>query len=286
MQHLNKIILLLIIISLNTFGQVKLNQIEKATGTYSTVTTNTAGYLGFVPEQTLSVNGNSLSISRGNTITLPSSSTTTITAGTNVSVTGSAPNYTISTSPTLAVSGQSLSISGGNTVTIQTPTITAGSNMSVTTSGNTFTVAATGLLSSTTERMLFTGASTAIALADNTIYYFGLNNGVSPSTTQGFNRFKFPSNFTVTKVILTASQNTNYSNENISLYLRESLTTDKTITTTLDLSTVGLNACKVFVYSGLSISVSSGLDYEFKLSTPTLATNGTNSRFYVTIWGY
>lgn len=124
MQHLNKIILLLIIISLNTFGQVKLNQIEKATGTYSTVTTNTAGYLGFVPEQTLSVNGNSLSISRGNTITLPSSSTTTLTGSTGITITGTAPNYTLSSpNQSLSISGNSVSITNGNTITIPSQTV-------------------------------------------------------------------------------------------------------------------------------------------------------------------
>lgn len=75
MQLMNKLTTLLLIISSVGLGQVKLNQIEKSSGTYSTVTTNTAGVLTFVPEQTLSISGSSLSISRGNTIVIPTSTT-------------------------------------------------------------------------------------------------------------------------------------------------------------------------------------------------------------------
>lgn len=77
MQLMNKLTTLLLIISSVGLGQVKLNQIEKSSGTYSTVTTNTAGVLTFVPEQTLSISGSSLSISRGNTIVIPTSTTST-----------------------------------------------------------------------------------------------------------------------------------------------------------------------------------------------------------------
>ena len=99
MQLMNKLTTLLLIISSVGLGQVKLNQIEKSSGTYSTVTTNTAGVLTFVPEQTLSISGSSLSISRGNTIALPTGSTT-IVAGANITTTLSGTTYTIESSST------------------------------------------------------------------------------------------------------------------------------------------------------------------------------------------
>ncbi|MGZ4038377.1 MAG: beta strand repeat-containing protein [Bacteroidia bacterium] len=116
----------------------------------------------------LSIVSGQLSISNGNTVTIPS---TSVSAGTNVSVTGSAPNYTIdAVTPTLTASGnatisgiypsqtvsvasQSLSISGntlslssggGNVTLPSTPstTITQGTNISVSGSAPNYTVAA------------------------------------------------------------------------------------------------------------------------------------------------
>jgi hypothetical protein len=70
--------------------------------------------------QTLALNGNTLSISNGNNVTLPAAAA--YTAGTGISITG---NTISNTAPntdnqTLSVTGNSLSISGGNNVTLPT----------------------------------------------------------------------------------------------------------------------------------------------------------------------
>ena len=44
--------------------------------------------------------------------------------------------------------------------------------------------------------------------------------------------------------------------------------TDKTITTSMDMSSIGQNISNPYVYSGLNLSVSSGLNYETKIVTP------------------
>jgi hypothetical protein len=96
----------------------------------------------------LVLNSNSLSISGGNTVLLPSSasasfvsngiatinptsgSSFTITTpsptfinGQNIDVTGTYPQFTISSSPSLALNGGSLSITGGNTVVLPSATV-------------------------------------------------------------------------------------------------------------------------------------------------------------------
>jgi len=77
--------------------------------------------------QTLSISGNSLSISNGNSVTLPTG--TTYTAGTGIAISGNTISNTgdLSNSneiQTLSLSGNSLSISNGNSVTIPGGTIT------------------------------------------------------------------------------------------------------------------------------------------------------------------
>jgi hypothetical protein len=84
--------------------------------------------------QTLSVNGNNLAISGGNSITLPS---TTYTAGAGIGISGSTVSNTGDLSPTneiqtLGISGNTLSISGtgGNSVTLPASQwTTSGSNI-------------------------------------------------------------------------------------------------------------------------------------------------------------
>lgn len=56
-------------------------------------------------------------------------------------ITGTYPNYTVTTTPSLSISGYTLSISGGNTVTLPTPTIIGQGIASITpVSGNSFTI--------------------------------------------------------------------------------------------------------------------------------------------------
>ena len=139
--------------------------------------------------------------------------------------------------------------------------------------------------SSTYETLLFQGSFAATNLVDSIIYYFSNMNGLSATPTQSFSKFGFARNRKITRVVLTCSQNVNFSNESVGLYLRKNATTDLTITTTLDLSTVGLNTSKVFYYD-VDIDVTTGDDYEFKIVTPAFATNGTNSRWHIQLYGY
>jgi len=87
--------------------------------------------------QTLSVNSDQLSISGGNSVTLPTG--TTYTAGTGIGIsggvisnTGDADNNISNELQTLSVSGDQLSISSGNSVTLPTgTTYTAGTGISI-----------------------------------------------------------------------------------------------------------------------------------------------------------
>ena len=102
--------------------------IESPTITTSTkldyATANRLTYTDAIKNLKSVILGSGLSLSSGTLSATTTASTTTITGSTNVTVSGSAPNYTISSTPTLAISGQSLSISGGNTITIPTGTLT------------------------------------------------------------------------------------------------------------------------------------------------------------------
>lgn len=114
----------------------------------------------------LTVVGNQLSISNGNTVTLPTGTTYTngagialtsgtiitntapnqtvnIANGTNVTVNSAYPNFTINATPTLSLATNVLSISGGNSVALPTSpatTVTAGNNMNVAGAAPTYTV--------------------------------------------------------------------------------------------------------------------------------------------------
>lgn len=112
--------------------------------------TATDGSITGVPTWTvpnLTVNGGTLTGTPINgTLTIPTSSTTVLTGSTNITVSGTTPNYTISsTTPTLTVVNGTLSGSyPTQTLTIPTTstTIVAGSNITTTLSGTTYTIAA------------------------------------------------------------------------------------------------------------------------------------------------
>jgi hypothetical protein len=146
------------------------------------------------------------------TITPPSS--TSITAGnSNVTVTGSEPNFTISSTPSLTVIGNQLSVSNGNTVTLptgttytngvgigltsgtiitntamdQTVTIGSGTNVNVTGTYPNFVVDATPSLSLATNVLSISGGN-AVTLPSSpaTTVTAGTNmivNGTAPSYT-------------------------------------------------------------------------------------------------------
>ena len=145
---------------------------------------------------------------------------------------------------------------------------------------------ALALKANTTDtHLLFQGSFPIISLVDSVTYYFSNMDAFVPTGTQSFSKFGFHANRKITNVVLTCSQNNNYSNERVSLYLRKKATTDYAITTSLDLSTVGINTSKVFYYT-VNIDVTTGDDYEFKIVTPVFATNGTNSRWHIELYGY
>ena len=74
--------------------------------------------------QTLTVTGNQISISGGNTQTLPAA--VVLTAGTGISIVNNAINNTApNVNQNLGIAGQQLSISGGNTITLPAATPTA-----------------------------------------------------------------------------------------------------------------------------------------------------------------
>ena len=64
--------------------------------------------------------GTGIAITSGSIVNTSPDQTVSINSGTNVNVSGTYPNFTISATPSLAVTGNSLSISGGNTVTLTT----------------------------------------------------------------------------------------------------------------------------------------------------------------------
>lgn len=142
-----------------------------------------------------------------------------------------------------------------------------------------------GKLDATSPILLFEGSFSSINLADSTTYFFGTLPSLPPQTTGSLCRFGFDKNRTITKVILTCSQGTNYSNESVSVYIRKDNTTDSTITTSLDLSSVGVNSAKIFSFS-TNISVLSASYYEIKIVTPAFATNGIYSRWFIQLYGY
>lgn len=145
---------------------------------------------------------------------------------------------------------------------------------------------ALALKANTTDvHLLFQGSFAATNLGDSVNYYFSNMDGLSATGTQSFSKFGFDRNKKITKVVLTCSQNANYSNEPVSLYLRKNAATDYTITTSLDLSSVGLNTSKIFYYT-VDIDVTSPDDYELKIVTPAFSTNGTNSRWHIELYGY
>lgn len=133
---------------------------NNVSGSYPSYTVNTPS---------LSINTNTLSISGGNSVNLQFPQTTTITPGTNVSLNGTSPNYTISsvtptlssngnanitgiyptqtinvTPQTISINGASLYLSGnGGSVSLPpTTTVSQGSNISVIGNAPTYTITA------------------------------------------------------------------------------------------------------------------------------------------------
>lgn len=229
-----------------------------------------------------------------------------ITASTGIIVSGTTPNYTISattqttglasttsptiTSPTFSTSS-TYSYATANTVPIINSSKQLVSSSTTTTqlsyldATSSIQTQLDGKLLSTKERLLTIGGFASFSPADATTYYFGEYLSVTGASLQNTFKFQFNDNFTITKVIIELRCSVNASNESVAFYLRESATTDNTITTSLDMSTIGANTNKVFVYTP-TISVSSGLNYEFKIVTPAWVTNPTVFIGVVKLYGY
>jgi hypothetical protein len=144
-----------------------------STGTSILISGTGPGFT-IVPQPSLTLTGNQLSIADGNTVTLPTGTTytsgvgislgsgtvitnslpdqtVTISNGVNITVSGTYPNFTVDATPSLSIASGSISISGGNSVALPaaTPptTVIAGTNVSVGGTGPTYTVNSTPTLS-------------------------------------------------------------------------------------------------------------------------------------------
>ncbi len=157
---------------------------------------------------TLSLSGAQLSISNGNTVTLPTGTTytngagialtsgtiitntapnqtVTVSSGTNVTVNGTYPNYTVNATPTLSLSTNVLSISGGNAVTLPSSpatTVSAGLNMVVSGTSPTYTVTAPtyslNFSNSSTGNLTNGISNTSVSLPQPTLTLSGVNSNV------------------------------------------------------------------------------------------------------------
>jgi len=141
-------------------------------------------------------------------------------------------------------------------------------------------------LDATKERLLDTVGFSALSPSDATTYYFGEMFYASPPTLQSSYRFQLNENATITRAVILVRLTTVPSNESISFYIRESATTDYTLTTSLNANTITSNISKSFIYSGLSIAITAGNDYEMKMVTPTWVTNPTNFSILIKLYGY
>jgi len=252
--------------------------------------------------------GTNVSVSGSAPAYTVSAASPTITAGSNMSVTTSGLSYTV------AATTQTAGLASTSSPTITSPTFSTSSTYSYATastvpifnaskqliSSSTTTTELTYLagvtssvqtqldskLSSTKERLLMIGGFAITNPADAQNYYFGEYPDAVPQTSQSIYKFQFNENVTITRVLITVKQVTNPTNESVSFYLRASATTDQTITTSMDMSTIGASSTKVFTYSGLNLTGTSGTDYELKMLTPTWATNPTSTTIRVKIYGY
>lgn len=154
---------------------------------------------------TLQINGNILSITGGNSVTLPTGGSTytggngisitgsvitnsapdqtvTLANGTNVNINGTYPSYTVNATPTLSLTGTQLSISGGNSVTLPTgTTYTNGSGISLvsgtiitnTAPNQTVNISGAGVSGTYPNYTITAGAQTSITAGNSNINVSG-----------------------------------------------------------------------------------------------------------------
>lgn len=167
-----------------------------------------------LPSPSLSINSNSLTINGpgGNTVILPSASTTSLTQGANVTVTGSAPNYTVSapaysisltggnvaqitngiSTSTAAISATNLTLTGpdnnilsagGNTVGLNT--YTAGTGITISGTAPNYTLASPSQSLSITGNSLSISGANTVTIPASTVN--GLGTGIATVTTSANN---------------------------------------------------------------------------------------------------
>jgi hypothetical protein len=154
------------------------------------VVTGTApNYTISSPSQSLSVNSNSLSITGGNTVTIPTSNV--VAGNTNITVTPSGNTYSVSAvTPTLTVNGGGGTLAGAypnQTLTIPTSSttvLTASTNVVISGTAPTYTISALDPPLSLTGNTLTSGASTnSVSLAGFNGIYGGSGAIQTGSTT-------------------------------------------------------------------------------------------------------
>lgn len=120
------------------------------------------------------------------------------------------------------------------------------------------------------------------APADSTTYYCGSNDRDDASTTSTFMQLQVPKAGTVKAAYVSWYNNSTLAtSESVQIYFRLNDTTDTTISTTVNLSTVRA------VYTsatGLSTAVVAGDKINIKVITPAWATNPTNQRWMVILY--
>lgn len=118
--------------------------------------------------------------------------------------------------------------------------------------------------------------------ADGTVYYFGQNYGVAPSTTKNVTKIFVPKAGTIKAVYLSVynTSGTAGSSETSTIAIRLNDTTDTTVSATV----ITTAASNEFSNTALSIAVVAGDYIEFKWTTPTWATNPPTVRLAAVIY--
>lgn len=192
--------------------------------------------------------------------------------------TGSDPVYSTATYPsTASSSGKILRADGTNWVaTTATYPDTAGTSGNVLKSDGTNWVSGTISGGTFLFVRVFTGDQTTPA--DATTYYMGNYSGGAWSTdaTSASARILIPKNCTLKAVCAESFiGGTLGSTENVTLAVRINNTTDVTVSTTWKWNTQR----NIVTNTGLSTSITAGDYIQFKLTTPTWATNPTLAFF-------
>lgn len=234
---MKKILTLLIFISSFAYSQQTGTLLSpKAINGYTTngkvLITATDGSITGVPTWTvpnLTVNGGTLTGTPINgTLTIPTSSTTSLTQGSNISITGSAPSYTVSSvTPTLIVSGASLTgVYPSQTLTVPTnsTSLVEGSNISLTNSGLTYTVSVASSLTNSVINNTSAISTLSTNVASNTSSISANTSAINTLSTN------VTANTSSITTLQSSKQNTLVAGTNITLNTNTISSTTPTLT--------------------------------------------------------